>query len=270
MPADEFADFVGSVPFRETRLPWGTTHVWDIGSGRPLVAIHGISGGRRMLYRFVAAAVSRGRRVVAAPLRGEDVPALDRSPEPYLDDIAALLDELGLSEVTLFGISFGGYLALAYGARHDPRVRDICIQGGFPRYRLRIADRISLRGSYLLPAALGIWYFRRRTLRGKEFQMLEQVLPGLETLVADWTARTPFASIRARSRMIDSHDLREGVRGIDVPLTVAHGRLDTVVPFRALEILRELRPSARTVAFDAAGHNLYLTHPDRIADLVSG
>jgi len=266
--ADEFADFVGSVPFREIRLPWGTTQVWDIGQGRPLVAIHGISGGRRMLYRFVAAAIARRRRVIVAPLRGEDVPALDRSPEPYLDDIAALLAEFGLSEVTLFGMSFGGYLALAYGARNDPRVRDICIQGGFPRYRLSLADRISLRGSYLLPAAFGTWYFKRRTLRGREHRLLAQALPGLETMVADWTARTPFASIRARSRMIDSHDLRGRVHAIEDPLTMAHGRLDTIVPFRALEVLRELRPDARPIAFDDAGHNIYLTHPDRIADLV--
>ena len=35
---DEFADFIGSVPYRETALPWGTAQVWEAGEGSPVDA----------------------------------------------------------------------------------------------------------------------------------------------------------------------------------------------------------------------------------------
>lgn len=265
--ADEFADFIGGVPYKETRLPWGTAQVWDVGEGRPVVAVHGISGGRRMAYRAVPA-IARKRRCIVAPLRGEDVPALSRSPEPYLDDLAALLEELDLKDVTLLGVSFGGYLALGYAARNDPRVTEVIVQGGFPRYRLRVLDRACLWLSHLLPSGLGSWYFEQRALRGDEYAIMDQLVPGLQRLVADWFTKTPFASLRARTLMIASCDLTDRLDRIEAPLTLAHGRKDTIVPFRYFELLRELRPDARAVAWDDVAHNIPLTHPDRIADLL--
>lgn len=265
--ADEFADFVGAVPYRETRLPWGTAQVWDVGEGRPVVAVHGISGGRRMAYRAVPE-LARTRRVIVAPLRGEDVPALDRSPEPYLDDIAALLEELGLEDVTLLGVSFGGYLVLAYAARNDPRVKDVVVQGTFPRYRLKVLDRVSLQLSRLLPSSVGSWYFKRRALKGQEYALMNEIVPGLELLVADWFSRTPFASLRARTLMISGCDLTTRMADIKVPLTFAHGKLDAIVPFGYFEMLRGLRADARAVAWDDVAHNIPLTHPERIAELV--
>jgi pimeloyl-ACP methyl ester carboxylesterase len=264
--ADEFADFVGSVPYRETSLPWGRAQVWDLGEGRPVVAIHGIAGGRRILFRTVPL-MAGDRRVIVPPLRGEDLPALDAHPKPYLDDIAALLEELDLRDVTLFGVSFGGYLALAYGGRNDPRVSDIVVQGTFTRYRLKPMDRVTLYASYLGPAAIGTYYFKKRTLQGREHALVKELAPGLEPLVVDWMGKTPFKSIRSRTRMIARHSVHEAAKAIRVPLTLAHGRQDPVVPFSYFERLRATL-DAQTVEWDDAAHLVPLTHPDRIAGLL--
>lgn len=262
---DGFADFVGAVPYRKVELPWGATHVWDVGEGSPVVLMHGIAGGRRLFYRLVPL-LARTHRVIVPPLRGEDIASTARTPDVYLDDLAALLDALELSGAALLGISFGAYLTLGYAARGDPRVIRAIVQGGFPRFRLRVADRATLWASYLLPPSVGSAYFKYRTLRGREGALLRERAPGLDALVADWMGKTPFATLRARTRMIARH-AHDG--HIEMPLSIAHGRLDSVVPFGSFERLRELYPDAQATAWDDAAHNVALTHPERLAGLLS-
>ena len=262
---DEFADFVGNVPYRKTELPWGAAQVWDVGEGSPVVLMHGIAGGRRLFYRLVPL-LARTHRVIVPPLRGEDIPSTARTPDVYLDDLAALLDSLELSGATLLGISFGAYLTLGYAARGDPRVTRTIVQGGFSRFRLRVADRATLWASYLLPASAGSAYFKRRVLKGTEGVLLRERAPGLDALVADWMGKTPFATVRARTRMIGDH---AHAGRIEAPLSIAHGRLDPVVPFGSFERLRKLYPDAQATAWDDAGHNVALTHPERLAALLT-
>ena len=262
---DEFADFVGAVPYRETELPWGKAQVWDAGEGKPVVLLHGIAGGRRLFYRLVPL-LAQKHRVIVPPLRGEDIASTSRDPKTYLDDIAALLDALELEDATVLGISFGAYLALGYAARGDARVTRTIVQGGFPKFRLRVADRATLCTSYVLPNSLVSWYFKRRVMKGREGAFLREHVPGMDVLVTDWMGKTPFATLRARTRMIAKHAHSGEVAGA---LSIAHGRLDPVVPFGYFKQLRELYPNALATVWDDVGHNVSLAQPERLAALLA-
>jgi 3-oxoadipate enol-lactonase len=261
---DDFADFVGSVPYREVELPWGRTQVWDAGSGRPIVLLHGLAAGRRTFFRLVPL-LARERRVVVPPLRGEDR-AEPRATHPQLeDDLAALLQALDLADVTLFGFSFGGTIALAYGARGDPRVAEVRVQGTFPRFRLRARDRATHLVSYAVPAAVGSAYFARRVRRGPETRLLAARAPGIDGLFPRWCALTPFATLRRRIAILGMLDLAGKVRAIRVPLSFAHGEEDRVVPRACFEDLRRLRPDAPATLLPGVGHNASLTHAPELA-----
>jgi pimeloyl-ACP methyl ester carboxylesterase len=119
---DEFAFFVGRVR--------STAGAWDEGEGAPVVLLHGIAGGRRSFFRLVPLLAKR-RRVVVPLLRGEERPEPRATMDDLLDQLAGLLERLDLKGVTLLGTSFGGFLALAYTARHDPRVEAVVVQGAF-------------------------------------------------------------------------------------------------------------------------------------------
>ena len=268
LPA-EFADFTGSVASRDVALPWGRCRVWDVGEGRPVVLLHGIAGSRRNFFRVVPLLASR-RRVVVPLLRGEDAAVTRVTYEEVCGDVRALLDALDLSEATLFGWSFGGAVALAYAARGDPRVAEVVVQGGFLRFPLGVSDRIATALSRLLPDAVGSAYFTWRVLRGRENALLATRAPGLDSLSAAWSALTPFASLRARVRLIDRVDLAPLAKSIRVPLTVATGSLDRVVPPRLFDRLRATLPSARAVVWDGVAHMAPLTDPERVAALVDG
>ena len=266
-PVDRFSAFIASVPCREALLPWGEARIWDLGSGRPVVFLHGITGGRRVFFR-VAERLAERRRVVAPLLRGERAPSGRTSLEQHLDDVAALLAVLDLRDVTLFGFSFGGMLALAYGARNDPRVAEVVVQGTFTRYPLDWLDRAALLVAGAVPQSLGAWYFRRRVLRGRENRLLAQSAPGLDLLNAQWSAATPVRTLGHRARIIHAEEISERVRRIEAPLTLAHGTADPIVPISSFDHLRALRPDARAVSWKGVGHVASLTHPDEVAALM--
>ncbi len=266
---DAFADFVGAVPCREVELPWGRTQVWDAGAGRPVVLLHGIAGGRRAFFRLLPLLVER-RRVIVAPLRGEDLPAPRATFAQMLDDLARLLEALDLEDATLFGTSFGGAVALGYGARGDPRVSAIRVQGTFHRFRLRPFDRAAHLFSRALPSALGAAYLARRVRRGPETRFLEEHAPGIHALFPGWCALTPFATVRRRISLLLDLDLSDAVKSIRVPLSFLHGEEDRVVPRACFEALRRLRPDVPATLLESAPHNLALTHPRRCTEYLVG
>ncbi len=265
---DEFADFVGAVPYREVALPFGAAQIWDLGDGPPVVLLHGIASGRRIFFR-AAPLLASSHRVVVPPLRGHDIPDSAMTHENLLDDVAALLEALDLSNVTLVGTSFGGTIALAYAARRDPRVSAVVVQGAFLGFSLRGLDRLVLAMSRAIPARLGARYFAWRVGNGPEVKVVARLAPELVPLMIDWSAKTPFRSLMRRARMIQGMDLTEKVRRIEVPLTIAHGSLDRVVPRRFFRDLCAVRDDARVVWWDDVGHLASLTHPDKYAELVA-
>ncbi|WP_244528151.1 MULTISPECIES: alpha/beta hydrolase [unclassified Leifsonia] len=102
--------------------------------GMPLVGIHGITSSHRA-WRLVAENLP-DTRVIAPDLRGRG--RSSGLPAPYglvqhADDLARMLDALGVDHVALAGHSMGGFVAVRFAARHPDRVRRlVLIDGGLP------------------------------------------------------------------------------------------------------------------------------------------
>src|SRR5207253_6917895 len=101
----------------------------DTGEGSPVVLlVHGFPLNRSMWDPQRGALRSAGARVVAPDLRGfgasEAGPAGPLTVDQHADDIAALLDVLGVVEPVVYcGLSMGGYVGFAFWRRHRTRVR---------------------------------------------------------------------------------------------------------------------------------------------------
>ena len=105
-----------------------------LGDTEPVLAIHGISSHRRLWLWLHDAAPEV--TLLAPDLRGRadsvDV-AGPSSPQRHADDLALLLDHLGLESVPVLGMSMGGFVALHLADRHPRRVSSIVlIDGGYP------------------------------------------------------------------------------------------------------------------------------------------
>src|SRR5712691_834340 len=97
------------------------------GAGAPVVLLHPFPFNRRYWASSVgmtAALASPTRRVITvdAPGFGESGAATAFTIADWADDVAALLDALGLATAAVVGLSMGGYAALAMAARHRARL----------------------------------------------------------------------------------------------------------------------------------------------------
>ena len=104
-------------------------HYEEHGSGEPLILLHGGIGAGEM-FGAIMPGLSAGRRVITVDLQGHGGTAdVDRPlrPELMADDIAALLDHLGLEQVDLMGYSLGGLVALRTAIQHPARIRRLVL-----------------------------------------------------------------------------------------------------------------------------------------------
>ena len=116
-----FETFRSTLPFptesRTVTTPDGPTHVLVTGpeDAPPLVCLHGALATSAHLLPELGALVTR-YRVYAVDVVGQSVMSADRRIEVRDDSygqwLAAVLDGLGLATTAIFGVSWGGFVAL--------------------------------------------------------------------------------------------------------------------------------------------------------------
>ncbi len=99
------------------------------GAGRPMVLLHGGLGSGEM-FGPVLSMFAQNHQVIVPDLQGHGRTAdIDRPIDVRLmaDDIAALIDHLGLDAPDLVGYSLGGGVALHTAAKHPAKVRRLVV-----------------------------------------------------------------------------------------------------------------------------------------------
>jgi len=124
IPSEHWAE-IGDLKVRY--LDWG-------GDGAPLLALHGLASSAHW-YDIVAPLLRDRHRLIAPDQRGHG--RTTNAPSGYdwktlSDDLAGLLDHIGLDTVAVMGHSWGGNVATNFAANYPGRVtRLIMIDGGF-------------------------------------------------------------------------------------------------------------------------------------------
>lgn len=107
---------------RSTNVFGCTIRYYDVGSGAPLVLIHGI-GGDADDWAFCLEPLAASHRVVALDLLGfgrSDKPAIDYTIAGFVEGLERFLRALDINRTTLVGHSLGGWIAASL-ALHAPQ-----------------------------------------------------------------------------------------------------------------------------------------------------
>ena len=105
------------------------------GTGEPLVLLHGGLGASEM-FGPALERLAEGHRVIAVDLQGHGRTAdVDRPIrlETMAEDIASLMDHLGIGRVDAVGYSLGGGVAFQLAVRHPDRVRRLVVVSAYFR-----------------------------------------------------------------------------------------------------------------------------------------
>ncbi len=106
------------------------------GGGDPVLLIHGVTSSNRAFQLFADALIARGKAVYAVDLRGRG--DSNTLPEPFgmaqhAQDMAAVIENLGLEKPDVIGHSMGGFVAAALHELFPELVNEIVfVDGGLP------------------------------------------------------------------------------------------------------------------------------------------
>ena len=155
IPADETFD--GTFPFAPhfSDAPGFRMHYVDEGAGEPIVCLHG-EPTWGYLYRNFIPPLARTHRVVVPDHMGfgksETPQDREYTLRTHVENLTALIEDLGLSDITFVGQDWGGLMAAGFTVRHPERVKRLCL--------MNTATPYGMLGRDDLPPVTGSRWFR--------------------------------------------------------------------------------------------------------------
>jgi len=176
------------------------------------------------------------------------------------DHVANILDERGIDQAVVGGLSRGGYISLAFARRHPNRLKALVFcdtnaavdDEQTRRGRYQMAERINNEGvafvpEIMLPRLLGDTSFRERA------ELVEEV--------RNWILeQDPSAVAAAQIGMAERADSRGLLSSIEVPVLAIAGQQDSA--HEATRAIAEGVRNGRFVSIPRAGHLSNLEQPE--------
>ncbi|MCW3092108.1 MAG: alpha/beta hydrolase [Ferruginibacter sp.] len=248
----------------------------DLGTGKPVVFIHGWPLNGNMWEYQVTSLTHYGLRCITYDRRGfgkSDRPIGDYDYEALAGDLKGLLDELDLSDVTLVGFSMGGgeiakYFSLYGGAR----VSKVVLVSAVVPYMLQTEDNPEgVPQEVFNKITDGIIDDRPAFMESfaKDFfgvSMLNHPVSAafLANNLTQVMNSSPIATLEC-ARAFSSTDFRRDVLTINVPTLIIHGDSDKTVPIKATgEQSARLINGARYIVYEGAPHGLWYTDKQKL------
>lgn len=234
------------------------------GSGVPVILIHGFPFDHS-IWADVITRLDGKARLILPDLRG-----FGQSPAPegvysmrvMAEDIAALLDRLGIKKAVLAGHSMGGYISLAFAQAYPDHISGLALvtsqaASDTPerrQARLRLADEVKRKGVKAVVAA-----------------NLERYSP--DPIVRERTRVVMLRSqkkavISALKGMAERPDATEVLSNLKVPGVIIAGGADAIVsPDKAREMAQMLA-RGWVVEIPNGGHMPMFESPELVAQAI--
>jgi pimeloyl-ACP methyl ester carboxylesterase len=219
------------------------------------------------VVRFDSRDVGLSTKLDSAPLPNlpgilsGDLSSVAYSIDDMADDVAGLIEVLGLGAAHVVGISMGGMIAQALAIRHQARVRSL-------------ASIMSTTGNRRVgqPSSEALSVVMRPPSRDREANIEGGVMawralrsPGYpfdEQAVRAFVARAfdrcfyPQGAARQMAAIVSQRDRTEALRSVVAPTVVLHGAEDPLVNVSGGEATAQAIDGARLVVVPGMGHDL--------------
>ncbi|WP_219895273.1 alpha/beta fold hydrolase [Aquisediminimonas profunda] len=244
----------------------------EIGEGFPLVKVpnwvtHLEHDWDSPVYGHWISECARNNRFIRADMRGfglSDWTPPQMSFETFVSDLETVINDAGIDQCDLLGISHGAAIAVAYAARNPERVRKLVLVNSVPEgWKVRAdPEEIAWRNSLL--ALNQQEHARRRSVLGEMFITL--YFPSAGRDLIEWhNAKVQLlASDENIQKMLEigSHlDVRRELEQVSAETLVCHSQQDGQALIRdGRRVARAIR-GARFVELESANHVLLGDEP---------
>ena len=246
----------------------------DHGIGQPIFFLHAFPLNRSMWEGEMRALLSEGSyRLVSPDWRGfgeSDITADVSTMEMFADDVAGLMDMLGVSRAVLCGLSMGGYVAFAFLRKYPERVSGLVLADTRPGAdtaegqanrenvaRLALAEGTGAIADLQLP----------RLISDYTRQHAPEVELRIRQMIDAATPSGIAAASRGMALRADSTDL---LAGIECPTLVLAGEQDALIPASVQQDYAAKIAGAQFSLIPHAGHLANLEQPEAFLQMLRG
>ena len=252
-------------------------------AGRPLIMVN---GGPGFDHRYVLCSdawdrLARSRRVVFYDQRGNGrsgalKPGQSCTLADQVADLDALRRQLGVEQFDLLGHSWGGYLVMAYAAKHPEHVaRLIIADSASPKwtetefiFKYIYPEGVEHQGDLDFADALGDTAAGKQSLRDYFGMLFVSDAKRDEFLSRVDTYRLSRSVNATLDADLQKYDMWPALPSFRMPVLVITGRFDfNVAPSTAWKIHKAI-PGSRWEVFEHSGHLPYFEEPERFVSVV--
>ncbi len=174
------------------------------------------------------------------------------TPEDDMLDLDAVIEASGVQQVDIFGISFGGLVAVRYAAEHPERVRRLILFGTMPNGdRSTYPPEMQARMKAIADLRRSDHELAARTVASQVFP--SGIDPDTFRTLVKATSESATAEMQEQLESV-RFDNRDYLPRVAAPTLVMHRRGDQMVPFVAGQYLARRLPNARFVPLEGDDH----------------
>lgn len=243
----------------------GISMTWDdVGSGPPILLIHGFPLCRELWKPQMTALVAAGYRVIVPDLRGfgqSDAGSGDCSMDLYADDLIELLNHLKIETAAVAGISMGGYVLFNLLERYPERfiaalfavTRSLPDDEAGKQRRRQLAEAAHRQG----PQAVADPFLDLLFAPG-----IETERPRLAEEAYRWMVTTATAGLTCGLlAMAGRRDATPLLADIRIPCLAVGAELDRAIPPEHSSMIADGIPGCGLAVIPGAGHLANLERP---------
>jgi pimeloyl-ACP methyl ester carboxylesterase len=240
-----------------------------MGRGEPIVLVPGLAGSWKLVLP-IAKKLARHFELITYGLRGDRFPFVRPNPLQgssvdlggHADDLAELIGQLGLEAPTVFGVSFGGAIALEMAVEYPHRLGSLIVHGAESKFRSGLGGSIARRVLERFPLP------PNSSFVNQFFNLLYGCKPeagSMVDFVNDRLWETDQKIMAQRLAQLERFDVSDRLWRVQAPTLVVAGSRDVIVsPNRQRDLAQNIA-GANFELIEGAGHLGFLTHRDEVA-----
>jgi pimeloyl-ACP methyl ester carboxylesterase len=246
-----------------------------IGNGRPLAVLNGFAATSADWDPSFIDALASSNELILVDNRGIGFSRDNGRPfdvEQLADDAARVIEVLGIERTNLLGWSMGGFIAQTLALQHPSRINKLVLLSTDPGggdAALAPAEVWSqltdMSGTPHEQARRLLYLLFPRDVAESIYREFGDIVAAARAQLSTNLVNRQVAAMDAWHRVGIANRLRE----LNVPVLVATGAADIVIPpSNALRLVNAV-PGAWLAQFNGGGHAFMAQYPRQLADLIN-
>lgn len=245
------------------------------GEGEPLILIMGLGGDNFRWFRILPL-LAENFKVLTFDNRGvgkTDKPDIPYTMKMMSDDVAGLMEAVGIDKAHIFGISLGGMIAQNLALLHPDRIISLMLGCTFCGGKHTVSNEGKGPG-VLDPSLIETMLPEERALEMMPALYSREFIDNNQDFVdiqIEHAKNNPLDPVGYRRQMgaAGTHDTYDRLPEIKLPTLVIAGDADALISAENSRIIASRIPNAELVILEGLGHGFYTEANEETARILT-